>query len=827
MRLVKSSCLLLVIAGLGGCPDDPPPEPPPPHPPYQTCLPDCAGTRSYDAVGYDLHARFDWKQQKLIASENVTVEVDETASRDGRTVIELDSEVTVSRIHADQYDLAFAADPDTSTLRVDITPLLDAARTSFTVEYEAPVNDALVAPAARDDDPVPSHVVYTNSEPIYGRAWLVAKHDPADRALWSVELAVAPDEDVVANGTRILDCTQDGVRTVRYEIDRPLPTYLMAFAAGALEHTDRDTGGVPLSVWHRRGLPIDPAQTLDEVADAMATFERLIGPYPWDTYSVVLLPDFPGGMENATITFNSERSGFGNNGFSLNAHELAHHWFGDWVTMHTYDDLWVKEGMATLLAVEAQRARRDDEHHGRLFGGDFNFWADDAIVDPSLTGIDKYTTGPYERAAWLITQIRVRVGEEAFWKALRDVLDEHALDSIDGESFVRSFPGLDETTIQRLLASLDERGVPAIETESAPVENGTQLTFTLRDPTSLLIAPVEITVVDSLGAATVQALTPDVPLTVVVPAGGYLAPDERDVHPAWGSTFEVFDFFEDIEPFLMPTAPDAQRAFATRSAAHQERAMWASRLVVSTPAELLAARAELDSAMARAEAVFEACDQLSATDDVAPWLAAVTPLIQAPAEERFVWNMARCGVTLPTLALADELAARIAAPTPATEARLEYLISADYGAAESLALIGRVATTAPNLALRDLAINRLAYQGSWYSPIPNDQLDAWRQFFRARLDETTSPARFNTVQRGVINLRDVDGLPALAATMRKVGAWPYTQRLVVCGAYRMTLEEAVPEAWTAFQDALQPWTDLAPATQAVLADPTRCVPAGP
>src|SRR5439155_12267058 len=105
------------------------------------------------------------------------------------------------------------------------------------------------------------------------------------------------------------DEARPGGRLVRYEMDRPLPTYLMAFAAGQLEHHDRAGGRVPLSVWYRRGLVLDPAATLDVVAGVMATYEGLIGPYPWDRYSVVLLPQFGGGMENATITFNIETSG--------------------------------------------------------------------------------------------------------------------------------------------------------------------------------------------------------------------------------------------------------------------------------------------------------------------------------------------------------------------------------------------------------------------------------------------------------------------------------------------------------------------------------------
>jgi hypothetical protein len=90
-------------------------------------------------------------------------------------------------------------------------------------------------------------------------------------------------------------------------------------------------------------------------------------------------------MENATITFNTETAGQGVIHFSLNAHELAHQWFGDHVTMDTIDDLWTKEGTATFLAAEAELAFRDGERRGRMFGADFLFLNSTAVIDPELS----------------------------------------------------------------------------------------------------------------------------------------------------------------------------------------------------------------------------------------------------------------------------------------------------------------------------------------------------------------------------------------------------------------------------------------------------------
>ena len=332
------------------------------------------GTRAYDVTSYALAGAFDWDNRVLVASETIALTL---ASTDD-AVVELDAAVTIGRVHAANRDLPWAHDAGAQTLRVDVSSL-GAATVELTVEYQAAPSGSLIAVNVRDADPVSSRVVFTDSEPDRGVFWLVANHRPSDRARWAVELTVADDEDVIANGSRVRDQAVSGGRLVRYEIDQPIPTYLMAFAAGQLAHHDR-AGRIPLSVWYRRGLALDPEQHLDVVAEAMAVFENLVGPYPWDRYSVVLLPQFGGGMENATITFNLETSGQGNISFSLNAHELAHHWFGDWVTVSDFDDLWFKEGMATLLEAEAQRSRRDLEGKGRRFGIDFAFDPADAVI---------------------------------------------------------------------------------------------------------------------------------------------------------------------------------------------------------------------------------------------------------------------------------------------------------------------------------------------------------------------------------------------------------------------------------------------------------------
>ena len=704
-----------LVAALAGCGDNLDGGTPAPT----SCVPGCAGARGYDAISYDLHGSWDWSGKKLTASEDIVLDTTTSGA-----VVELDAAVAVTRVHAGTQDLAFELDKGKHTLTVDVTPVGVGAMTAFTVEYSA-VSDgtssqtsasALIATTSSANDPVQSRVVYTDSEPDRALYWLVTDLDPADRALWSVDMAIDAGEDVVANGTRGADTMVDGRRVVAYALAKPIPTYLMAFAAGELEHTDRPASGglVPLSVWYRRGLVLDPQITLDEVASAMATFNSEIMPYPWETYSVVLLP-YGGGMENATITFNDETSGQGPGDLALNAHELAHHWFGDWVTMNRFEDVWFKEGLATIFESEAERANRDAGHAGRLWASDFGFNAADAIVDPSLHSLDKYTSGPYQHAAWVITQIRATVGETAFFDGLRALLAAHAVGSATGEQLIRSFP-LDEATVQKLLASLPTKDIPALTATEAAAGADSTLTLTLADPGAQMIAPLDFSVVDVTGAVVAHHLVPGTPLVVTVPAGGYLGTDERDVHPPLYDDFGLGDAaYATVSAHLAPAAPAAAAvlaAFDARSAAQQEKAGEIALLPIALPTQFAAYYASLDSDLAKNQAVIAACGQ-AAQDPT--WLPVLEPAIEAPARADFDPGFAACSSVYAMATLEPELKAALTAATPASLARAEYLMSFDYGA-DTTTLMTGIESTAPSLRLREIAQQRLQINGNHKSP---------------------------------------------------------------------------------------------------------------
>jgi aminopeptidase N len=685
----------------------------PAPPPTAACEADAP--RGYDVTSYDLRGTFDWDRRTLIATVEITAHVEA-----GARSLELDSRVArVVSVHVGDAQAAFVADEAGGTLRVDVTPFVAAVAADLTISiaYEADTSPGLLTSTGRDGDPVTTRVFYTQGEPTVVARWMPGDHHPSDRARFSVALDVADDEEVVANGARVeVTPSAAGRRVIRYAIDRAIPTYTMALAAGQLEAHEAD--GAPgstepkLTVWHRRGAAIDADRYLAILRGTMRAFERRIGPYPFDAYAVALLPEYPGGMENASVTFMAETAGEAHISESLGAHELAHQWFGDAVTVSTWNDVWIKEGMATLLAEEAQAARSDGEAKGRLFGDAFGFDPADSIRDCALghevDGLSRYTSGPYTRAGWLLTQIRALVGDDAFFARLRGVISDHLDGTIDTDGFLAALAGsLDEGTRARLAGLVDARGAPAL---SAVGGGARTVVLRLTDPTGLVVAPFDVTVVDASGGETHATLDATEARTVDVPEGGYVAIDERDVHPDWVS---------DATPFLVPEAGPARAAFLSRSAAAEEKGLRYAATPFASAADLARDYPELDSSYARTVALERGCDALAvaAGADADAWQAALIPLVRArsPDEAAYTWGFGPCGVPFAQAALGEELAALVASPSTldtSAAARLDWIASFDFGAAESLARLGPVATASTSTALRDDLVARLALQAA-------------------------------------------------------------------------------------------------------------------
>jgi leukotriene-A4 hydrolase len=289
--------------------------------------------------------------------------------------------------------------------------------------------------------------LYSQSQSIHARSWVPCQDTPAERFTYSARVQVPQGLMALMSARNPKNKTEDGVYT--FEMDQPLPSYLLALAVGDIEYR---------AIGDRSGVYSEPS-VVDKAAWEFADLERMIataeqmyGPYRWEQYDVLVLPpSFPfGGMENPRLTFLTPVLVAGDRSLvSVVCHELAHSWSGNLVTNRTWGDFWLNEGFTTYF-----ERRLDEVLYGReymemqaLLGKrdlDLEFEEAGAVNPHSalyfdLAGADPDEATdnvPYEKGYLFLRMLEESFGRETFDPFLRVYFDAHAFQTMTTREFV-------------------------------------------------------------------------------------------------------------------------------------------------------------------------------------------------------------------------------------------------------------------------------------------------------------------------------------------------------------------------------------------------------
>ena len=333
----------------------------------------------------------------------------------------------------------------------------------------APVNGHLVIPASRlraganrvtirfvaGDVPLnrDDEFLYTIFVPARARQAMPVFDQPDLKARWTVTLEVPRDWATVANGAALVREPLPGERVrVRFAETKPLPTYLVAVAAGRFRVDSAVRDGRTLRMFHREGDTAKVARNRDDILDlharALRWMEDYTGiPHPWEKLDVFLAPAFQfGGMEHPGAIFynapglmldttatQAQRLGRA----SVIAHEVAHLWFGDLVTMRWFDDVWLKEVFANFYAAKIVEPAFPQVNHALRFLLAHHPAAYDvdrtAGANPIRQPLDNlaeagslYGAIIYQKAPVMMRQLERLVGERPFRDAMRSYLRRFA-----------------------------------------------------------------------------------------------------------------------------------------------------------------------------------------------------------------------------------------------------------------------------------------------------------------------------------------------------------------------------------------------------------------
>ncbi|EDM44022.1 aminopeptidase [unidentified eubacterium SCB49] len=233
----------------------------------------------------------------------------------------------------------------------------------------------------------------------------------------------------------------------RFDMQKPMSSYLVAFAMGDFDKKELvSSSGVPIELYYRPQDSLKVEATYRYTKDIFDFLESKIGvPYPWQNYKQVPVRDFLyAGMENTGCTLFSEafvvdEIGFNDKNYvNVNAHELAHQWFGNLITETEGTHHWLHEGFATYYALQAERA---------IFGEEYYYWklyqSAEKLIAISNQGKGQSLLNPkassltfYEKGAWALHILNETVGDEVFDRAVKNYLNKHAFGNVTTEDFV-------------------------------------------------------------------------------------------------------------------------------------------------------------------------------------------------------------------------------------------------------------------------------------------------------------------------------------------------------------------------------------------------------
>ena len=345
--------------------------------------------------------------------------------------------------------------------------------------------------------------LYTLFVPSRARLAFPCFDQPDLKARYRLRLSIPDGWQAVANGaSRASDPgrpSESGGAEVEFEETPPLPTYLFAFAAGRFSLETATRNGRVFRMFHRETDAAKVARNKDALFDlharALAWLEAYTSiPYPWGKFDFVLIPSFQfGGMEHAAaILYNAsglmlDESATQNQLLeraSVIAHETAHMWFGDLVTMRWFDDVWMKEVFANFMAAKIVNPSFPDvnhelrfllAHHPSAYQVDRS--AGTNPVRQPLANLDDagqlYGAIIYQKAPVVMRQLELILGENSFRDGLREYLKRYAYGNATWSDLVRILDArTNRDLVQWSRAWVEERGRPTVTTRVRVNERG-------------------------------------------------------------------------------------------------------------------------------------------------------------------------------------------------------------------------------------------------------------------------------------------------------------------------------------------------------------------
>jgi aminopeptidase N len=281
------------------------------------------------------------------------------------------------------------------------------------------------------------------SEPNGSPSWFPCNDHPSDKASYSFTVTVPRRYRAIANG--LIDSAQrdGGTSTFAWHEPQPMATYLATVTIGHFRIKPSVIDGLPAWTAVAPGEGGRSRRSLRKLPRIISLYSSRFGPYPFASAGSIVVPG-----KSATALETQTRPVYVGAPFAMVvAHETAHQWFGDAVSLAQWQDIWLNEGFATWVTWMWQARARDADlrdvfatylHSSFKFFGVRHFWK----LPPGAPGPKKlFSLAVYYRGAMTLEALREKVGDAAFYSTLRDWVAQH----LYGNGTTQQFISLAET----------------------------------------------------------------------------------------------------------------------------------------------------------------------------------------------------------------------------------------------------------------------------------------------------------------------------------------------------------------------------------------------
>ena len=408
-------------------------------------------------------------------------------------------------------------DAELGRVRIEFAAPFAAGRHVLHIAYHGPIAKTGIGLSAMDYDSVagPQRIIATNFEPADARRFLPCWDEPGLKATFTVTVDTPADRLAVSNmPVASRESLPGGQVRVHFAPSPRMSTYLLFLGVGDFERIGRNVDGVNLGVVVRRGDTAKAAYALEEAARLLHFYDDWFGVrFALPKLDLVAAPGAVSGgsMENwgailfsqddvlfdPAATTEEERQRI----FSTVAHEMAHQWFGDLVTMAWWDNLWLNEGFAQWMQAHAADALHPQWQTGLQAAQVYERGkrADASItshpilhpVNSADQAVEAFDSITYNKGAAVISMLETYVGPEAFQAGVRHYMQTHAYGSTtDADLWSQIAAASGKPLLDTEHDFTRQTGVPLIRVE--PAGDGWHLTVRrfAEDPAAPGVGPV-------------------------------------------------------------------------------------------------------------------------------------------------------------------------------------------------------------------------------------------------------------------------------------------------------------------------------------------------